>query len=288
MILIALMYVSFFLAQRASNVCACKHPFKKCRLPIDHLPCVLSLHRPLALLGCFSSLQHDFSLARPFLADPFLEWIFVAAWRRIVAAFVSFVCWRLLLYVWCKECFPRVYVRDDLLALCDFRSSSRTFAIAYYSIPWKSVWRDCAIDSFWSFLVWNFAPIDVVPWPHLLVCVFKIAVVCMWRVLLRSYAAIFFLLLAVISVQVEHLPSLAVFSENLFGSTVGSFLADRSLCEVFCTLASYRGRICQFLCSILLLYACKECYHASTRRSSSCCLRFPICYRLLHSVKICL
>jgi len=156
--------------------------------------------------------------------------------------------------------FSGVNVRDDLPAVCDFRSSSRIFAIAYYSIPWKSVWRDCATvlsDRFWC------EHIDVVPWPHLLVCVFKIAVVCMWRVLLRSYAAIFFLLLAVISVQVEHLPSLAVFSENLFGSTARSFLADRSWCEVCCTLASYRGRICQFLCSILLLYACKECYYAA-------------------------
>jgi hypothetical protein len=117
MILIALMYVSFFLAQRASNVCACKHPFKKCRLPIDHLPCVLFLRRPLALLGRFSSLQHDFSLARSFLADAFLVWNFVAAWRRIVAAFVSFVCWRLLLYVWCKECFPECMYATIFLLL---------------------------------------------------------------------------------------------------------------------------------------------------------------------------
>jgi hypothetical protein len=69
---------------------------------------------------------------------------------------------------------------------------------------------------------------------------------------MRSYAAIFFLLLAVISVQVEHLPSLAVFSENLFGSTARSFLADRSLCEVF---AHWRRIVAAFV-SFCAQYCC--------------------------------
>jgi len=136
-------------------VCACKHLFKKCRLPIDHLPCVLFLRRPLALLGRFSSLQHDFSLARSFLAHPFLVWNFVAAWRRIVAAFVSFVlcvegccCMYDVKSVFRSECTRR----SSCCLWFPFLKSDICYRLLLYSLKICLAWL--RNGSFWSFLVW--------------------------------------------------------------------------------------------------------------------------------------
>ncbi len=81
---------------------------------MDHLPCVLFLLRPLALLGRFSSLQHDFSLARSFLADPFLFEILLR---------LGVVSWPHLLALCVEDCCCMYDVKSVFRSVCTRRSS---------------------------------------------------------------------------------------------------------------------------------------------------------------------